>query len=53
MPAIRRVDADQSCKDQVVLYLLILYHLWFTVCYISLYGVLAEYQEVYPDTWGQ
>lgn len=47
------MDADQSGPDQVVFYLSFLYHLWVTICHLPFYGVLVEYQKVYPDPGGE
>ena len=48
MPATRGMDADQSGYDQDVFYLSVVYHLWVAISDLLVYGVLVEYQEVYP-----
>ena len=48
MPATRGMDADQSGYDQDVFYLSVVYHVRVAISDLLVYGVLVEYQEVYP-----
>ena len=47
------MDADQPGYNQDVFYLPVVHHLWLTICDLLVYGVLAEYQKVYPGTGGK
>ena len=53
MSADRGVDEDQSREDQAVFYLFVLYHVRLSFYLLPLYGVLAQYQEVYFNTRGR